>query len=166
MPRVAPMAAAIAVARLPVVVTTTVAADLDEARGRRIRASHGNLLHHASATSNRVMTLEVRYATTQEASRAVTSTTSNRPATPLPAFLHQASRQATATTFAADALAEAEAPAAVITQAEAELVGPAVRAHSTADKALPGGSPRGPPRILDLFGLQRRAGGRKQLLIQ
>ena len=148
------MAEGAAVAVLPVaVMTTAVAVDLDEARARRIRASHGNLLHHASATNNRVMTLDVYRGATQEASRAMTSITSNRPATPLQAFLLQASLQATATTFAADARAEAVAPVAAITQAAAGLVGQAVRVRSPADKALPGGSLRVPPAILDLFGL-------------
>ena len=145
----------VGVAVLPVVVTTMVAADLDEARARRIQASRGKPKRHASATSNRVMTLDVRHATTQETSRAVTSTTSNRPATPLRAFLHQASRQATATTSAADAPAEEVAAAlvAVITRVTrvAGFVGQAVRVRLPADKALPGGSLCGPPRIFGSF---------------
>ena len=160
------MAAVVAVAVLPVVEMTMVAADLDEAHGRRIRASHGNLLHHASATSSRVMTLDVYLATNQEASLEATSTLSNRRATPLPAFLHQVSRQATATTFVALAPAEVVAPVAAITQAAAGLVGQAVRDRSTVDKSLPGGALREMQPVVDHFGPQTIVDGRKKLLIQ
>ena len=160
-------AAGAVVAVLPVaVMTKAVAVDLDEARGRRIPASHASLLRNARTTNNRVMTLDVHHAANQEASLEATSTISNRPATHRQAFLHQASRQATATTSAVDAPAEVLAPVAAITQAAAGLVGQAVRALSAADKALPCGSLRAPPRILDIFAFQRRMDGRRQLFIQ
>ena len=160
-------AAVVAVAVLRVAVMTTAAAvDLDEARARRIQASHGKPRRHASATNSRAMILDVHHATNQEASLEATSTISNRPATHRQAFLHQASRQATATTSAVDVPAEVAAPVAAITQAAAGPVGQAVRALSAADKALPCGSLRAPPRILDIFAFQRRMDGRRQLFIQ
>ena len=106
------------VAPQPVVVTAEVAVavevEVEEAPARRIRASRaktlathktdrqGRLKRHASAMSNNGMTLEAHHAATQETSRAMTSITSNRPATPLPVFRRRASQRAIATTSGVD----------------------------------------------------------------
>ena len=106
------------VAPQPVVATATatvaVAVAVEEVPARRIRASRaktlathktdrqGRLKRHASAMSNNGMTLEAHHAATQETSRAMTSITSNRPATPLPVFRRRASQRAIATTSGVD----------------------------------------------------------------
>ena len=145
-------ATAVAVVALQPVVATAAAVVAEEAPARRIRASRAKTLathktarqgrpkRHASAMSNHVMTLEAHRAATQETSRVMTSTTSNRPATHLPAFRHRASRQAIATTSGVDApeavVAAADQAALVdgITPAMAR-VGQAVLARLAADKA-------------------------------
>ena len=156
------VAAAAVVAALPVVATVAVvvvvvaAATSVAAHAHRIPVSHVRILAtarrlpanrvrrsrrvivmipslHATAASNSIRTRAAR-APNQEASPAMTSTTSNPPATPLQASRRPASRQAaTAATSAADVPAAA-ARVAVVAGATG-LVGRAVLARLLADKS-------------------------------
>lgn len=152
------VAAAAVVAALPVVATAAVvvAATSVAAHAHRIPVSRVKILatarqhpanrvrrkphvivmipnRHAIATSNSTRT-HAAPAPNQEASRAMTSTTSNPPATPLQASRRPASRQAaTAATSAADVPAAA-ARVAVVAGATG-LVGRAVLARLLADKS-------------------------------
>ena len=88
---------------------------------------------HANVTSNSTRTRAV-HAPNQEASRAMTSTTSNLPATPLQASRPLDNRQAaTAATSVVDAPAAAAVRVAVVAGATG-LVGRAVLARLLADK--------------------------------
>ena len=97
---------------------------------RHVTAKNPN--RHVTVTSNSTRIRAV-HALKQEASRAMTSTTSNPPATPRQDFRRPASRQAaTAATSAADA------PVAVrvaVVAGATGLVGQAVLARSLADKS-------------------------------
>ena len=74
-----------------------------------LQASHAKPSRHVSAMNSRVTTRERHKisAMIHAASRAMTSTTSNQPATHLPDSHHPASLQATAITSAADVPVEA-----------------------------------------------------------
>ena len=149
-----PVAAVEVVAAVTVVVAVVAAATLVAARARRTPASHVKTLatahqrqvnrvrhsRHAAAkipncranvTSNSTRTRAV-HAPNQEASRAMTSTTSNPPATPLQASRPLDNRQA-----ATAATSVVDAPPAVrvaVVAGATGLVGRAVLARLLADK--------------------------------